>query len=803
MPFAPDAIEVRMQKLEVLQKGTNIMEQNNPGSVSVLVKKLGLILSVLVFLLPVFFVPVSGVSLYVAKIILLATGLVAIFAVFLSSVLSTGTIEMPKAKFLIPIAALALVALISSLISGSISSSIVGLVFDLGTAGSILMLVFAIFLTIFVVKSLGVVDRAFMSFVYASVFLAAYTLLSLLLALAPTSLPFLSRMPAFLAGSAIDMAIVFGAAVIFALCMINMTEISKRFKIILSALMAFSLIFIGATNFTPVVVILGLISLVFLVYILSWSVGETNENGQNKKISLSSLGVLVVSVVLLLGGSNIGEFLAKTLRIQTLEVRPNLQTTMDLSLSAWQKNFALGVGPNHFAEFWSERKPLSINQTQFWNTDFYFGSGFVPTLAITTGLLGLLSVLAFLVLYVLAGVKAIFAQANSGRSRYLATTSFLVSFYLWVILFFYAPSLTVLALTFIFTGLFTATLVPQGIVGLWRINIFANPKTNFLSVLSIVVLLIMSVAGGYLVWERAIAATIFEKGIIDYQKSGNIALAKESISKSLSMAPNDVYWRGLAEVYLLDLNRILGSVTSQDQITESIRVEVQNAIAGSVEAAKKATESNNKNFANWFMLGRVYEALAGNGIEGSLESARAAYNEAALRSPNNPSVPLALARLEAMSKNIALARENIVKALNLKNNYTDAFYTLAQLEAAANNIPAAIRSVEAATVVEPNNSGLYFQLGLLKYSERDFAGAALSFERAIVLVPDYANAKYYLGVSYYQTGKKTEAVKIFEDLAKGNPDNQDVLFILSNMKAGKSLFPTAQISDKSEPPVKD
>lgn len=791
------------------------MEQNQVGvGISVLVKKLGLILSVLVFLLPVFFVPVSGVSLYVAKMTLLATGLVAIFAVFLSSVLSVGTIEMPKARFLIPLVALALVALVSSLISGSINSSIVGLVFDLGTSGSILMLVFSVFLTIFAVKSLNVVSRAFMSFVYASVVLAVWTLLSVLVAIFSASSPaWFAKIPTFLSGGAIDMAIVFGAAVIFALCMINMTEVSKRFKIVLSLLMAFALIFIGATNFTPVIVILGLISLIFLVYILSWSVGQTNgveggwqsseSEGQNKKISLSSLGVLVVSVVLLLGGSNVGEFLAKTLRIQTLEVRPNLQITMDLSVAAWQKNFALGVGPNRFAEFWSERKPLSINQTQFWNTDFYFGSGFVPTLAITTGLLGLFSVLAFLVLYVLSGVKAIFAQANSGRSRYLATTSFLVSLYLWVIMFFYAPSISVLALTFIFTGLFTATLVPQGIIGSWRINIFANPKTNFLSVLSIVVLLIMSVAGGYLVWERAVAATIFERGIIDYQKNGNTALAKESIAKSLNMAPSDVYWRGLAEVYLLDLNRILGGITDQNQITESIKVEVQNAIAGSVEAAKKATESNNKNFSNWFMLGQVYEVLAGNGIEGSIESARSAYGEAALRSPNNPSVPLALARLEAMSKNITLARENITKALALKNNYTDAFYALAQLEMASNNIPAAIRSVEAAAIVEPNNAGLYFQLGLLKYSERDFAGAALAFERAIVLVPDYANAKYYLGISYYQTSKKTEAIKLFEDLAKNNPDNQDVLFIFSNMKAGKSLFPTAQISDKSEPPVKD
>lgn len=784
-----------------MEQEINVQVQNSPSSSgNVLVKKLGIILATFVFLLPVFFVPAASVSLYVAKIVLLATGLVAIFAVFLSSVLSTGTIEIPKAKYLIPIGLFAIVALVSSAISGAIGSSIVGSVFDLGTSGSILMLTFALFMTVVSVKSISVVGKVVSAFIYSTAALVVYTLIGTFGAsLLPAVVA--SKMPLFLTGGVIDTAIIFGAATILSLCALNMAEISKKMRIILYVLMAYSVLFIGAANFMPVVIILGIISLVFFVYILSWSVGKEGE-ANDRKISLSSLAILIASVVLLLSSSSIGGYLSGVMRVQTAEVRPNFQTTMNLSVSAWKQDFALGIGPNRFANFWAKNKPVEINQTQFWNAEFYSGSGFIPTIAITTGLLGLLSLLAFIVMYVMSGVKAIFAQANSGRSRYLATSSFLVSLYLWVMLFLYTPSIAVLALAFIFTGLFTATLVPQGIIGLWKVNIFSNPKTNFLSVLSIVVLLVLSVAGGYFVWERAIASAVFQNGVLQYQNTGNIPSAKASIVKSISIVPDDVYWRGLTEVSLIDLNRVMSGITDQNQITDAVKTEAQGYIADSINSAKKATEVDAGNFQNWFALGRVYEVLAGNGIQGSAESARSAYAEAAIHSPSNPSVPLALARLDALAEDVTAAKADIAKALELKNNYTDAYYTLAQLQVAGNDIPNAVKSVEAATVLDPTNSGLYFQLGLLKYNQKDFAGAAGALERAIALVPDYANAKYYLGISYYQLDRKDDAIKQFGELSTSNPDNSEITLILSNMKAGKPLFPAASVSQsKTEPPI--
>jgi tetratricopeptide (TPR) repeat protein len=170
-------------------------------------------------------------------------------------------------------------------------------------------------------------------------------------------------------------------------------------------------------------------------------------------------------------------------------------------------------------------------------------------------------------------------------------------------------------------------------------------------------------------------------------------------------------------------------------------------------------------------------------------------------------VPLALARLNAMDKKVDEAKIDINKAIELKNNYTDAYYTLAQLEIASNNISGAIKSVEAAAVMDPNNSGLYFQLGVLKYNQKDYNGAVSALGRAISLVPDYANAKYFLGLSYYELGRKAETVKIFEELLASNPDNQSISAALVNLKAGKAPLATAETKvsnkDKAQLPVKE
>jgi len=761
----------------------------------------------LVFLTPLIFAPSILVSLYSSKLAFLVTVIVIFLAVFLAFALSKGIIQIPKSKFLIPVILFPIIALVSSFFSGNVINSVAGQVFELGTSGSLFIMSILLFIAIFAVKEdakIGI--KAIFAFFISSGVVILHLILRIFAAsILPVGV--VSKIPNFLLGGSIDTAIFLGAATIASLSALNMLSLGKKVRIATYALIVASMVFIGAVGFAPVFVAVGLFALFYFVYTFSWSVNSPSTNvTKSEKASFPSLFVLVFSVVLILSNGVIPAYLSNTLKINSIEIRPNFAVTMSLAGESWKKNAALGVGPNMFKELWDLHKPADINLSQFWATSFTSGSGFVPTIAATTGVLGLLALLSFMVLYLTSGFKSIFSSKGDFGWRYVSLTSFLVSLFFWAMTFVYFPSIAIISLAFVFTGIFAATLVPQGVVSGIKINIFSNPKANFVAVF--VVLLIASIAGGYFVWARVVTASIYQKGV-NLLSSGDSQNAKKTISDAIRLVPSDLYWKSFSEASLGQAGVLLSSISSPSSMTETQRTAIQNEISDAIQSARQAIAWNPKDYENWFALGRVYEVLASNGIQGSSDNAISAFKEAESRAPLNPAIPLAFGRLDALSGNLVGARENINRAIELKNNYTDAYFTLAQLEASSNNIPAAIKSMNSLVLMDPQNASLYFQLGLLNYNNKDYSSAASALEKAIEVVPDYANAKYFLGLSYDILGRRADAILKFEEIQETNPNNAEIALILSNLKANKSPFtgakpPITNTPEKrAEPPIQE
>jgi tetratricopeptide (TPR) repeat protein len=224
-----------------------------------------------------------------------------------------------------------------------------------------------------------------------------------------------------------------------------------------------------------------------------------------------------------------------------------------------------------------------------------------------------------------------------------------------------------------------------------------------------------------------VASSIYQNGI-NLLASGNSKDAKVMISNAIRLAPNDLYWKSYSEASLSQVGALLGSMSSPNNLTDAQRTAIQNQISDAVQSAKQAIAWNPKDYENWFALSRVYEVLASNGIQGAAENAVTNFKEAQTRAPSNPAIPLAFGRLNALSGDLTGARANINKAIQLKNNYTDAYFTLAQLEVSSNNISAAIKAVNSLILMDPQNASLYFQLGLLDYNIKDYKAAASALE---------------------------------------------------------------------------
>jgi tetratricopeptide (TPR) repeat protein len=450
-------------------------------------------------------------------------------------------------------------------------------------------------------------------------------------------------------------------------------------------------------------------------------------------------------------------------------------------------------------------KPKLINQTLFWNSDFSYGIGLIPTFAATTGILGILSWIFFFAMFLWVGLRAIFYSLTDLFSRFLIMSTFMISLFLWIMTVFYVPSAVIIMLAFFFTGLFAATLRRNGLLKSHTFSLVNHPKLSFVSVIVLVALIIGNVALGYLVLEKASSSYYFQKGFTLVQSKQDLDQGEQAIARAISLGAYDTYYRGLAQIDMLRVNRILSKA---DATTETVKAPFQQGIGNAIENARQATLIDPQNPQNWLTLAQVYASLVPVpfSIPGAYENAKAAYEAGAKVTPNDPNIPFLLARNEVAHNDLAKARQYTNDAISLKNNFADAYFLLAQIEVTENNLYKAIPALQTTLILSPNNPGLYFQLGLMQYDQKDYPGAGDSFGKALAQVPDYANAKYFLGLTLAKLDRTADAITVFNDLQVSNPDNNDIKNILTNLNAGKDPFanvppPKNQPEKAANPPL--
>jgi len=678
--------------------------------------------------------------------------------------------------------------------------------------GGVVYILFASFLTLLTAYSFQNKERVLYAYLG---FFASFTLVSLFqflrIALGPEALSFgvFSESSANILGSWNDVSIFFGLSVLLSLITFEMLELNRLFKTLVLIVFIVSLAFLAIINFSTIWWVLALFALVFFLYVVSFGRfsrskefahdmtldgSEPKNRPTLRKVSFGSLALLIISLSFIFFGATLGEKISTTLKISSVEVRPSWGTTLSVASESLKTNPLFGSGPNNFASVWMNHKPVGINETIFWNTDFSYGIGLIPSFVVTTGVVGTIAWIFFLFVFMWIGLRSIFQPISDLFSRYLITSSFMVSFFLWVMAIVYVPGITIVSLAFFFTGLFAASLYREKMLKEVTLSLSNHPKLSFVSVLLLVVLLLGGVSLGYLVVQKSVAFAYFQKGIFSAQKDNNIDVAEMYIVKAIDIRKEDAFYRALSEVNLVRVDQAL---YKKDVTPEFIREQFQINTANAIENARKATEIAPYNYLNWISLARVYAALvpAPFSIPGAYENAKKTYEEAVKNNPTNPSIPLLLARLEVSKGDLKAAQNYVVEAISLKSNYAEAHFLNAQIEVTQGNIAKAIPALETTLILSPNNPGLFFQLGILKYNDRNWTGAVEAFRKAVELVPEYANARYFLGLSLERIGDRSGAIIQFEQLMKTNPNNQEVALILSNLKIGKGPF------DGVEPPL--
>lgn len=765
------------------------------------------------FLLPLFAVPSVVIPLGFSKTALfmiltaIAAGLWAIAR------LKDGEISFPRTALFPILLLLVATSVVSTLMSGAITASWSGAFFDSGSLAFLITLALFLFLFASLVRSAEQVFYAYLLFFISATLVALFHIIRFVGGPDLLSFNFFTDTTATPLVRWNDLAVFFGTVAVFTLSTLEFMNLRTGLRLLFFAALFGSLLILAVVNFTLVWVLVGAFALVFLVYLISFrhlsraGVEDvraavehgSEENREETQIAASAAGarkipfvsffVFLCTVLFVVASGPLGNAISGRLNIVAFEARPSFGATLDVARQTLATAPFFGVGPNLFVRQWLQFKPLGANQTIFWNTDFSSGVGFLPTVLVTTGLLGAALWFLFLALYAWTGFRFILSASADKVGRYLVGVSFLPALFLWCVLFFYSSGPVILVFAFAMTGLSLSALYGAGALKERVVTIAKSPAMSFAAVLVLIMFLLGDSAFAYGVGTRFASAVSYVKGIRAANEKGDMSGAEQLISRAAERSPVDIYARALTEVSLARMNALLSQSNAQN--ADATREEFQRMLGKAIEYGRNAVALDSGNYENWLALGRVYEAVVPLKISGAYERARSAYEEALKHNPKSPAIFLTIARLEAAKGDGTRSRGFIGQSLQAKPNYTEAIFFLSQLEVQEGNIPGAIQSVEAATVLAPNDPVLRFQLGLLKYNEKDWGGAANAFERAVALNQSYANARYFLGLSYDRLNRGQDAVKQFQLLVKTNPDNKEVALILGNLKAGRPAFANA------------
>lgn len=760
-----------------------------------------LALYALIFLLPIWYLPITTLPVEANKTFLVLTlGLVALIA-WIGSGLQEGKITINRSWALFSLGVFLVVMVASALFGMHPYTSLLGGLGDARTVMTILTGVIVAFLIPSVLHRKDDVMKSILLLMFASALVFIAFMVRTIL-----NVEFEGARGFNLIGSWNGLGIFFGALVALAFPMLGVPSESRIWKGALLLLVA-GLIGAFFVNYVVVWVAIASIALVFFALYFS---------AQKRTSVLFTLTffLIILAVLFALLNTQLEGIAGKFGGVP--EVTPAWQSTVEIGTAGIKESPILGTGPNSFGYLWEKYRPAGISQTQFWRVRFTNGVGYTPTLLAETGILGIASFGAFLLLMLWMAIRTMVSSAYRSSDPWesataLASASSLI--FLVAISFFYPMNPTLALLTFVILGIFFSSSARVGVGRTTTIDLFASAQTGFVASLVMIVVVLASVFGLYVGGTRYAADAAFASGVHLYNNEQKIDEAISGVERATAMYANeDDYWRTLTELQRLRIQQIAQdqSISQQDRDAK-----LQSELARAVRFGEQITDLNAVDAENWRARGRVYESIIP--LTGAADVALEYYTKASELSPRDPLIAGEIARLRntralvaAQAKNQALAeteRNEAVKmlerAIEIKSDYAPAHFTLAQYYSAAGKQDQALQRAVTAYQLEPNDVGAAFQLGVLSYqlNRKDIAQIAL--ERAVSLRENYSNARYFLGLIYDEKNAKDQAIAQFARVQELNPTNTEVMKILENLRAGKKALDgiTPPPEERDAPPI--
>ncbi|MFH1308723.1 MAG: tetratricopeptide repeat protein [Patescibacteria group bacterium] len=381
------------------------------------------------------------------------------------------------------------------------------------------------------------------------------------------------------------------------------------------------------------------------------------------------------------------------------------------------KNFLLGSGPASFVYKYTLYRTSAINLTEFWNIRFIQSSSSIITILGTSGILGFLAILFLMGTFFYEG----FIRGFKNKHAIVPLIGGLYFLTLWI---FYSINLCLMFAGFLMLGLWVIASKKNK-----EISLIDPPQKAFFSMLGLIILIVIMTAGFYIYTQKYTGAVYFEKGL-NFLEKKELNMAAININKARNMAKtNDRYYRDLSQIFLLRINEVLND---KDLSGKQKQEDLQRNIVNAQKIVQEGININPKNSLNWLNAGRIYENLISLN-DTAAQSAVSAYKRAIELDPKNPQIYFNLGRtymtmVERVQKNfnsltrrfvddeekmeefqnmhneiIDFAIENFQETIKLKFNFAQAYNLLGKTYEIIGKNELAIKSYGIFLQLEPEN----------------------------------------------------------------------------------------------------
>lgn len=466
------------------------------------------------------------------------------------------------------------------------------------------------------------------------------------------------------------------------LVILSMSKLKKWVAVMCTffTLVPFFFVVLSRLSFDLYVVTVGLVFIVALLSAVLFSYLFTQKYTQKHTKDIDdvsmpkqegvrifpSLFVMGVAIILVLFVSPLNNsYLASITKVTYVEGRPNWQSTFDIGAHTLSERLLLGSGPNTFDAEWNLHHTKEINNYIFWNYEYNFGVGFVPTSIVTVGLIGFVSWILFTIIVCVGAVKVIIRSKKSSTASYYDVAIAVVSIGTSLTLVVYSPGIVVVFLNMMFVGMLTSILYPSHQGYYKTIQMREKWWSHFVITIVCIGIIVGSLFALSVVGSKSVAQMYYRKAITAPTIDGALVMIQTALRFDSSQS---LYYNTIAQLYASKVEELV-SLSSGD--LNDRKSEINDTIIRAVNYAVLAEQLDPTDFKSKMMTGRILELFGSLGLKDAGQSAVKKYLSASDQIPANP-LPLLFASNASVSiDDISNAKIYLEKAIGLKSEYSN------------------------------------------------------------------------------------------------------------------------------------